>query len=475
VAPALLVPAVVSLALIAVLARRRWLRVVLVAVPALVISGPAIIAASRAATQSEALGILLREPGPRGASPVESPLHTLLTLDTAPAGGEWYAGTAVVAAIALTVCVAATIALLSGRAARAVRVGWVVAALGLATAFVAQRVVVAWPDGAGSDAVNGCAAPALSLALVGALASSAAASSGVWHSGGLIQLRRSLAVVVVTAAAAAVLVSATAWAWPGRASAGDVAGVETDVLPLVAALEQEPPTSSRVLVLADTDAGVAYSVESFDGAVELTGDATFDADGAPLARPDGGPLPAPRDLAHVVATLVGAGVGADQELAAWGIGVIVAHHDSPKALAGLSQVDTLELMGASDRGTAYRVPRGDAPVSRAWLETVTGAVVVDFDGSEGSAHLTRGESGTLIVAAPADAGWAATLAGEPLASVEDEAGRQAFAVPSGGGRVVVWFEDATYRAWWWAAAIVSGIALLAAIPIHDRRMLGQRS
>jgi GT2 family glycosyltransferase len=474
-APALLVPSLLALALVAALAGRRWLRVALVAVPALMVAGPGLVAAARADSVSDAVGILWREMGPSTASSVASPISTMLTLDTSPGGGAWYANQGIVAAIAITVCLGALLALLSGRAAVAVRIGWVVASLGLATAFIAQRVVVSWPDGAGSSAVNGFAGPGLSLALLGALAACTAAASGVWFSGGFQRLRRVGALVVATAAAVAILTSAAAWAWPGRPSAGDVQAVGADVLPLVAALAQEPPALTRVLTLTDTDDGVAYAVESTDGAVEVTGSAGFDRHGAPLTRQGATSFPTPAALAEVVATLVGAGVGAEEQLATWGIGVIVATPDSPKALSGLEQVDTLELMGASARGTAYRVVAGDVPVTRAWVETVTGTQPVSMTSASAQQELEKGTGGTLVIAVPADDSWFATLDGTPLKAVEDAAGRQAFAVPATGGIVAAWYSDSAYRAWWWAAAIACGLALLASAPIGDRRMLGVTS
>jgi GT2 family glycosyltransferase len=476
VAPVLLVPSLVALAVVAVVARRRWLRVVLIAVPALAVAGPGIQAALRTESLRDAFAILAREAGPTAASTVDSPLRTLLTLDTSPGGSQWYASAGVVAVIALTVIVAAFLALLSGRAPGAVRVGWLVAALGLATTFAVQRTVVAWPDGAGSLAANGWSGAGLSFALLGALAAAAAASRGAWHSGGAIRVRRVAAVVVVSAAAVAVLGSAAAWAWPGRPPAGDVAAADVDVLPLVAALEQLPPNSERVLLLTDTDAGVAYSVENADGAVAVTGTAAFGADGAALARPGLTGVPSPTDLSQAVATLVGAGVGADDDLAAWGIGVIVATPGSPHALAGLSQVDTLSLMGASELGTAYAVSRNGEPTSRAWIETSRSAIPVATHFSAASATLEQdAEVGTLIIAVPADDAWQATLNGTQLASVPDAMGRQAFTVPAGGGHLDVRFDDGRYRMWWWAAAIACGLALIASAPIHERRIIGARS
>lgn len=475
VAPVLLVPGLALLASVAVLAGRRWPRVVLAAVPALLVSARGLFAAAHSGSLGGAWAILSREPGPAAAYEVESPLRTALTLDTAPGGTDWYANSGVVAAIALTVGLCALLALASARATKAACVGWAAIAAGLATAFAAQRAIVQWPDGAGSAAANGWAGPGLSLALVGALAAAAAASSGVWYGGRAMYARRVGAVVLVSIAAVAVLVSAAAWSWPGRSSAGDVAAVDADVLPLVAALEQEPPGAERVLVLSDTEDGIAYSVETSDGAVMLAGTAGFDRDGVPLARPGTDAPPTPADLADAVATLVGAGIGADEDLAEWGIGVIVATPDSTKALAGLAQVDTLELMGASEFGTAYRVPRGDGAVSRAWVDTDAGPVEVSMSGAEGSVSLEPGQDGNLVIAVPADPAWSATLGGSQLPHVPDAAGRQAFEVPSGGGDLEVRFADSDYRAWWWAAAIACGLALLASAPIHDRRFLGARA
>jgi hypothetical protein len=475
VAPVLLVPGVVALALVAACAGRRWPRILLATVPALLVSARGIMAASHAGSLRDAWAVLAREPGPAAPSEVSSPLKTLLTLDTSPGGTEWFAQPGVVGAIAATVCVAALLALLSSRATRAVCIGWAVAALGLGATFAAQRVTAVWPDGSGSAAANGWSGPGLSFALVGALAAAAAASSGVWHGKGAVRLRRVGAVIVVTLAAAAVLTSATAWAWPGRAQAGDVAAVNPDVLPLVAALEQEPPGSARVLVLQDTDAGVAYSVETSDGAVALEGTAAFDEDGVPLSRPGTDAPPSPAGLADAVATLVAAGVGADEDLAAWGIGVIVATADSTKVLAGLAQVDTLELIGASGSGTAYRVPHGGVAASRAWIESDSEPVVVPMDGASGGGTVSAGEGGTLVLSVPKDPAWSATLSGKDLEAVADDQGRQAFAVPATGGTLVVTFHDSDYRAWWWAAAIACMLALIAALPLQNRRLLGVRS
>jgi hypothetical protein len=475
VAPVLLVPGVVALVLVAAFAGRRWFRVVLIAVPALLVSARGIAAALDAGSLRGSWAVLAREPGPAAPSQVSSPLRTILTLDTSPGGSEWFARPFVVAAIAVTVIVAAVLALLSSRATRAVCIGWAVAALGLGATFAAQRVIAVWPDGSGSVAANGWSGPGLSLALVGAIGAAAAASSGVWHGGGAVRLRRVGAVFIVGAAAVAVLTSATAWSWPGRPGAGDVIATSPDVLPLVAALEQEPPGSERVLVLQDTEKGVAYSVESADGSVTLTGTAAFDDQGVPLARPGSSAPPSPADLANAVATLVAAGVGADEELATWGIGVIVATADSTKALAGLAQVDTLELIGASASGTAYRLSHDGAPASRAWIDEGAAPVAVAMDGASGHATLSTGESGTLVIAVPEDPAWSATLSGEELERVKDPEGREAFAVPARGGELTITFHDADYRAWWWAGAIACALALLASVPLQNRRILGARA
>jgi len=478
VAPVLLAPALLILAVVAVMAGRRWLRVVLTAVPALVVSGPAITAALNTATAGAAWEILAREPGPAAASAVADPWRVALGLDV-NAGvdpAQWYAEPWVGAALGIAIAAFAVIALLSGRALRAVTFGWVVVGLGLGAAFAAQRTIAQWPDGAGASSANGWQGPGLSLALVGALAAIAAASHGTWR---LTESRarvpkRLVGAVALTAALVVVAGTALAWAWPSRPPAGDVIAAPVEVLPLVARLDQDPPQRARVMRLTDADGGVVYSVEHSDGAQTLTGSAVYTSTGAPAVRPDATDRATPAQLAPAVAQLVGSGQGADEELAAWGIGVIVTAPGSGRAQAGISQVDSLTLMGASEFGTSYRVGGIDAPVRRAWIDVGDTVIPLNMQPQGISQEIPSG-AGTLIIAAAADPSWQASIGGVPLASVDDDLGRQAFAVPAGGGSLEAAYHDRDYRRWWWAAAIACGLALLAALPLHDRRLLGARA
>jgi len=132
-------------------------------------------------------------------------------------------------------------------------------------------------------------------------------------------------------------------------------------------------------------------------------------------------------------------------------------------------------MGASELGTAYRVMNDDQAVSRTWIETSGATIPVATKLSVSTATLTAAESGTLILAVPADKAWRATLADTPLATVPDAMGRQAFSVPAGGGDLDVRYEDGNYRLWWWVALIACGLALVASAPVHERRIIGGRS
>jgi len=475
--PVLLVPTVALLVVVALFAGRRWLRVLFIAVPALLVSGPALVAATGSGSFEAAWAILSRDNGPAAPSPVWPWWRVALGADgTAPAGA-WYSSDLVAGGLGVAVAVAALIALLSRRATLAVRFGWLAAAAGLATAIASQRVIAVHADGAGTADANGWIGPGMSLALVGVLTASASASSGVWRAGAGAKRawRRTISAVALVGCLAIVVLQAAAWAWPGRPASGDVAAVSADALPLVAGLEQAPPNRARVLTLAEFDGGVVYSVESADGAHVLDGRAPFGPTGAPVATA-GDEVPAsPAGLASAVATLVAAGDGADDELANWGIGVIVVLAGSPHAEAGLSQVPTVALIGASEHGTSYRVIRGAVDVSRAWLESAGVVTPIPMEGVEGRLAMPSASGGALVVAAPADPSWQAFLDGTPLERLDDSQGRAAFVVPAQSGTLVIDYHDVTYRRWWWVGAVATAWFALASLPLHDRRILGARS
>src|SRR5690606_16184833 len=101
--------------------------------------------------------------------------------------------------------------------------------------------------------------------------------------------------------------------------------------------------------------------------------------------------------------------------------------------------------------------------------------VVPSGYASGSVQLPRDVGGLLIIAAPADGAWHASLDGETLYETRDELGRQVFAVPSGGGLLEYWYRDGVHRAWWWAAAAATVWALLGAVPLGARELRERES
>lgn len=475
--PVLLVPLVVVLAVIGACAGPRCWRVWSIAIPALVVSGPALVAAWRAGPfTSAAWQLLAREPGPSAASPVVQPWELLVgftgTYASVP-GLDNSGSRQVTMVLGVVVVAAAVVALLSRRASMAVCLGIGVAAVGVLTAVASQRTVVTIADGAGQADANGWAGAGSSLALAGLLGAAAAASHGSWRSGvGRPRtLRRSLSAVALTVVAIVIVGQVGISAWPGLAPQTPVVAARADVLPLVVALEQTSPSAPRVLTLTRDDEGlVAYTVVGQDGTVWLTGRAARTATGVVAAGGD--ERATPQDLAATVATLVGGGAGAYAELAAWGIGIITVAPQSPRLEGALAQVTDLSLMGASVRGTSYRVkrPESQVPVSRAWFEPESGDIVpLATDGTHTSGELGQSDSGRVVVAVAADPRWHAELDGKPLAQVDDARGRLAFSVTDGMGTINIDYDDSAYSRWWWAAVVVVVWSLLGAIPLHDRR------
>ncbi|HEY0215946.1 MAG TPA: hypothetical protein VGC57_06110, partial [Cellulomonas sp.] len=74
----------------------------------------------------------------------------------------------------------------------------------------------------------------------------------------------------------------------------------------------------------------------------------------------------------------------------------------------------------------------------------------------------------LVLAERADAGWHATLDGQPLRAVTD-GWRQTFAVGPDGGHLVVTHEAVDRTAWTVAQGAVGLLALLLALPFRRRR------
>lgn len=467
-APVLLIPAVFLLVVLGLLARgSRW-RIMSMALPALVIGLPGLIAAvEQGIGTADAVSILAREPGPSAAS--DASVLDLLLDPFGTVGGVPAILAAASGAMVAVVLVAVAVAALGGRRWRAVTGGLVLMGLGVGIAAVSAATVVSPDAGAGTSAVNGWAGAGLSVVAVGAMVAAAAGLDSVTMVG-----RGWQRIVVRSGAAlgtAVILVSvaghALAVAWPPRDDASTVRATSRDVIPLVAALEEDQSTRARVLLVGESGDTVTATVVAGDGTEVISTAGELLADGRSAVRTDGLTVVGADVLAEATADLLGAVAGAGDALAEWGIGVVVAEPGADSVADSLAQAPDLTLLGSSDRGTSWRVNRAEGvPVSRAWVETDQGDVTpLDMGRSAGRGDVTA--AGTLVVAAAADAAWTATLDGVELERVEDPLGRVAFAVPA-DGRVAVAFDDTSHRLWWWLGAAALAWAALGAIPLRTR-------
>ena len=486
-APILLAPLVVAVVIVAASSAGARRRLMLVVLPALVVQGPALWQTWQRRGEAHWWSLLVREPGPALSSHPVSGWDMLWGVGSRPPA--WPAasptGNLVLTYLPGVALVAfALVAVVWGRAVLATRVGWVVAAAGVATAVLSQRTTAVWPSADGSAAANGWPGPGLSLLALGLMIAVAAAAGaprlreappGGAEGGGAPPRSSGILVVIV---AAVVAVQVTAVIWPGRAFGGDVHPTGDAVLPLVADLERASQPATRVLVLRGSDDGtVEYSVVDADGTSALLGRAEVAADGSwPTSATDPGDI---ASLAPTVAELAGAGAAGGDELRAWGIGVVVVAPGWPDLEASLRRAPDLSLIGASDLGVSWRVRPLEtgqgAKVARAWLEVPDGTRTPLSSHPSGLAiSIGDGADGrTLVLAVPADPRWWATLNGRPLAGVEAD-GRQAFEVGGRAGRLDVGFQDPAYRAWWWVGLIAIAWALVSAVPLQDRAYRRER-
>lgn len=512
-APVLLVPGLVLLIVTACCAPRgRRRRLVLAGVPALVLLGPTLAEAASRGTAGWRL--LVADPGsPQAVTPVSAVQHLFgvpadstglvpawLTdlLGTGPAA--WWP-----ALVGAGVLVPALVALARGRTvARGVRIGWLMAALGLATAALSIRVVVGQEAG---QAVTGWAGTGLSFAYAGLLAAAVLGSQGVQTalaevSFGWRQVTAGLVTVL------AVLLPVTGWgtwAWQSRQDeVGTLATMDRSVVPAIGRQTQQSPDAPRVLALTlDDDGATGWQLLRGDGprlVEESAAARTRDLTGA-LADPRLGTADAAeQEIVELVARLsAGSGEDVAAQLAALAVADVLvpsiveddtsARAQQRTALIGrLDATPGLERITEVAAGVIWRVQptatEGQVDqVVTAWARllpdasagsSATGltgadAVAVPAVGTTVDTTIAAGDSGRLLVLAErADSGWRATLDGRPLRSVT-EGWRQTFEVGANGGHLVVTYQPADRIPWLIAQGLVGLLAVLLAVPVRRRR------
>jgi GT2 family glycosyltransferase len=509
-APVLLVPSVLGLLVVAAAARRRRGRLLLVPLPALVLLAP--LLAEAASRGAEGLRLLVAEPGLSVAAAPAQAWQRLLGLPTSgdalvPAGLDGTLAEAWPVALGAWVLALAVLALLRGApAARAVRVAWLVALLGAATATGVAALPAVWARGAAPDG-TGAVVPAwtgapLSLMLLGLLAAAVLGADRLTE-----RLARSTfgwrqPIAVLLAGVTVLVVAAGLVGWARSApTTSDLVATERLVVPAVAQEAQRGEASARVLALRAQGDAVAWTVLRSDGtqlvdvsAAAATGALTGSADDPAPGQPDA----ATTEVDALVARLrAGAGGDVAGPLAALGVGSVLvppaaADGDSTAEAARadlvgrLDSTAGLERVTSNETGVLWRVqpvaePDSDAvpEVVVAWARIVAGgadltdpataAVAVASQDRAIDTAVSAGDVGRVVVLAErADSGWHAWLDGVPLRSVQS-GWRQTFELGASGGHLVVRYEPPLRSAWLGLLAVTTVLTALLAVPVRRRR------
>jgi len=501
-APVLIVPAVLALVVAAIAAPRRGGRLLAVPLPALVLLAPLLVEA--AGRGPDGLRLLVAAPGLAvGATPAPA-WQQLLGL---PVAGDALVPSMVTGLVAdvwpialgAWVLALAVLALLRGApAARAVRVAWVVAVLGLASAVgVATLPAVADATGV-APAWTG--AP-LSLALLGLLAAAVLGADRV-----TARLKRATfgwrqPIVVLLAAGTVLVVGASLASWAVTApGASQLVASERLVVPAVAQQAQQGDAASRVLTLRAAGDGVAWTLLRADG-TQLV-----DSSAAVATRPLVGALGAPTlaasddattEIDALVARLrAGASGDVAGPLAALGVADVLVppltestatgSADRSDLVGRLDATAGLERITANETGVVWRVQPvaavGEgavAPLAASWArlmasgadlaDPATSSVQVASSDRAVDVHVTTGSADrVLVLAERADPGWHARLDGRPLRAVQD-GWRQTFEVGADAGHLVVRYDPPLRSAWLWLLGATALVTALLAVPVRRRR------
>jgi len=514
-APALLAVCVLAVLVAAVTTAvtsaqpRRYVRLLLVPVPALVVLGPFLWHVGRTwGHEGGGWRLLLASPGnPTGYDAV-APWQSALGWPADPsaalgASGAWTTGLSW--ALVGSVAVVALVAVVRSRRPVAVRVGWLVAAAGLAVAVAAPAVTVATST---SGLVRAWPGPGTSVVLAGLLGAALLGLPERTVLRGRYDERHrgrqtARAAVVVLALA---VPCATVGTWvvnqvdATHHTVGDLTLAGTPVVPPVG--QQMQASGARLLLLDAAPAtgdvpAVRYTLLRADG-TQLV-DASVVVDGRTARDALAGTPPEASgpeaQLAQVVAQLAGDGVapssrGLAGTMSDLGVGGVLLPADGTTSgstraalTARLDTVPGLARVTEGQPSVLWRVDlsgTGAAPTatSGAWatLRDADGKVLrsLSSQGTATDATLpARGAASTLVLASHAHRHWQATLDGRSLAPVSGgDAWQQEFTVPAGqAGHLVVGY-DAPHRALWlWASGILLLVVVLLALPVRRRRVV----
>ena len=488
-APVLLPAALVVLVAVAPVVRRRR-RLAWIAVPALAMHGPMIVAAI-AALGADWWRVLVAEPGvPLAQGRVPAWQHLLGWPVPAPEwsvlGSGQVAGALPLVAAGILLALALPALLLPVPSARAARVGWFAAAVGIAVAVVAGRTlvgvaetVVTDPSGAQTtwEPVTASPGPGVSLAVAGLLLAALVGAARVRDSLARSSFGwRQLTVgVIALLAVVGPAVTLGVWTWQHRGGAGLQPGVAEAVVPAAGRQMQRSADAMRVLSLRfEADGTVRAEVLRDDGP-QLTELSRLGGVREVLARDD---HPAELEVADVSARLA-AGSSSDVagDLGRLGIGAVLVPGPSgavarTELVGRLDATPGLQRVTETAPGVIWRVDAAGAGTTASWARLAEGdGAPVPVAAAGGRVDTTIDAGGTgrrLVLAERADPGWRAELDGRPLRAVPTN-WHQTFEVGAGSGHLVVEHAPVVRTPWLAVQAIVLLLTGLLAVPVRRRR------
>ncbi|WP_422115082.1 glycosyltransferase family 2 protein [Brachybacterium sp. UNK5269] len=450
--PALVVLVAIALALVAIAAPGRRLRLLWVLVPSLALHAPYLpVLLAHPETLLAVAGV---PPGPGSATPADLlglwPVATGLPELLAPHVGATAALLLPLLPVAPVVLAALASPLLAGAAGRAGRFSVLMAALGLLAVLLSRSTWTAVADGQpASPPLHALLSLTLLALAVGAAASFDALAR---REPGDTRSRRVVTGAIGTVVAAACLVTVVGGSLllPGLLRLDRVEG---GGVPAAAADQGRTEARARVLVLAQQEDGAVLArlvVHGGDSVIQhaVVADAR-DLDAVAAGEPLDGDA-ASGALREAVAGMLSAGAGADEQSAApLAIAYVVVPGDPAEQSELLRMLDAsgmLEKVTEGSRGGMWRVieaaPRAVVTGGTAPVPLPSG--IIDAGGAIPGAEAER----TVVLSERFDTQWRATLDGTELEPLRIDGWAQGFTVPAGAGGEVAIHRDQPLRLLW---------------------------
>ena len=423
--------------------------------------------------------LLLAGPGAVSDLAPEGRLEALTSLVPVPAGlPGWFAAWVPLVLVAPVLLAGLCGLLRGGRTGRALAGAWALGLLGLAAALLSPSVVLATtPDGA----LRPWAGSGLLLLSLVAVGSAVAGVDGLRDrlAAHRFAWRQVLVVPVVALAVLAPMVATAAWSWRGL----DGLTRSPAPLPAVAVEAAQSPAALRTLRIDADGTDLTHRLEGAEPgawARDLPPRDLTPRDLPPRELSSGDVTSASAGTTDPVAVAVRALTGGAPEVAALR-GLAVAYvlvEPDAAALLG-SRLDTvagLTRLGSVGGASLWRVVD---PGARVTVSDGGRTLAVPVEGSHAAVGTTvaaGASSRRLVLAEPAAPGWRATLDGEPLEAVTDEAlgWRQVFELPAASGRLTVSYDDPARSSWLLAQAALAVVVLLLALPGRRDRASDRR-